>query len=94
MNVTRIITQAQRLVSRRGESLLNKAVRDLDKLAEGLDKADTALAREIAMENDDITRTREELAIREARAQQALSKLDANRQRSRRIYDRVAGFTA
>jgi hypothetical protein len=89
-----ILRKAQRLLQRRGETLLNKAVRDLDKLAEGLDKAEAALAREIQVENDDIVRVREELALREARSQAALSKLDANRQRSRRIYDRVAGFTA
>jgi hypothetical protein len=45
-----ILRKAQRLLQRRGETLLNKAVRDLDKLAEGLDKAEAALAREIQVE--------------------------------------------
>lgn len=91
---TQLIRKVVRLVSRRGDTLLNKAVRDLDKLAEGLEKAESVLAKEIQIENEDITRVREELALREAKSTAALKLLDANRQRSRRIYDRVAGFTA
>lgn len=90
----RILRKAARLVARRGDTLLNKALRDLDKLAEGLEQAESVLAKEIQIENENITRVREELTIREAQALGALSRLDAQRQRSRRIYDRVAGFTA
>jgi hypothetical protein len=89
-----LVKQVRRLISRRGESLLSSAVGDLDKLAVKLEKAEQQLAVEIQHENEDIAATREQLAIREARSQAALKTLDANRQRSRRIYDRVAGFVA
>jgi hypothetical protein len=89
-----LIKRVQRLIARRGESLLSSAVGDLDKLAVKLEKAEQQLAVEIQHENEDIAATREQLAIREARSQAALKTLDANRQRSRRIYDRVAGFVA
>lgn len=92
--MTNLIKQIKRLISRRGESLLSSAVGDLDKLAVKLEKAEQQLAVEIQHENEDIAATREQLAIREARSQAALKTLDANRQRSRRIYDRVAGFVA
>ena len=91
---TRIFRVVQRAISRRGESLLTSAVGDLDKLAEKLDKAESTLAREIALENEDIAATREQLALREAKSAAALKTLEANKQRSRRIYDRVAGFVA
>lgn len=89
-----LVKQVRRLISRRGESLLSSAVGDLDKLAVKLEKAEQQLAVEIQHENEDIAATREQLALREARSQAALKTLDANRQRSRRIYDRVAGFVA
>lgn len=91
---TRIFRMIQRAVSRRGESLLTSAVGDLDKLAEKLDRAESVLAREIQLENEDIAATREQLALREAKSAAALKTLEANKQRSRRIYDRVAGFVA
>ena len=90
----RAVRVVQRLVSRRGASLLTSAVGDLDKLAAKLEKAEGVLAREIQLENEDIAATREQLALREAKSAAALQTLDANRQRSRRIYDRVAGFVA
>lgn len=89
-----LLRVAQRFVARRGESLLGAAVKDLDKLAEKLDRAEGILAKEIAAENQDITAAREILALREAKSAAALQTLEANRQRSRRIYDRVAGFVA
>lgn len=90
----KILRVAQRFVARRGESLLGAAVKDLDKLAEKLDRAEGILAQEITHENEDIAAAREVLALREAKSAAALKTLEANRQRSRRIYDRVAGFVA
>jgi hypothetical protein len=92
--MTHLVKQAKRLIARRGESLLSSAVGDLDKLAVKLEKAEQQLAVEIQHENEDIAATREQLALREAKAAQALKTLEANKQRSRRIYDRVAGFVA
>lgn len=88
------IVVAQRLLSRRGESLLTSAVKELDKLAATLDKAEAALAREISHENAAIEAEREKLAIREAKSQAALAQLEANKARSRRIADRVSGLVA
>lgn len=89
-----LLRSGQRFFARRGESLLNSAVKNLDKLAEQLDKAEGILATEIHAENEDIQAAREVLALREAKSAAALKTLEANRQRSRRIYDRVAGFVA
>lgn len=88
------IRVAQRLLSRRGESLLTSAVKDLESLSSKLDKAESALATEIQNENEDIASEREKLALREAKSKAALTQLEANRARSRRISDRVSDLVS
>jgi len=79
---------------RLGSSRLKSALKDVDALAVKLEKADTTLAQEIALETEAIEAERERLAIREAAAKAALDRLNSERQRTRRIADRVFNFTA
>jgi len=79
---------------RLGESRVKSALKEIDALAAKLEAADTTLAKEIALETDAIEAERERLAVREAAAQSALQRLNAERQRTRRIADRVFNFTA
>lgn len=92
--MTKILLQAQRLVARRGESLLAAAVKDLESLTSKLEKAESALALEIGNETADIEAEREKLAIREAKSKAALAQLEENRARSQRIAQRVSGLVA
>ena len=84
-----LLRRLQRLISRRGETLLASAVKELEKVQQAATRAEAVLVTEIQHENEDIAAEREKLALREAKSAAALATLQAAKERSRRISDRM-----
>lgn len=89
-----LVALIRRFFRLHGEGLLNAATKDLDKVAEALQKASAQLGAEFTRESEAIQAARIAHSAREYASRQALAALSANQDRTQRVAAKIADLVA